>query len=110
MPIGWLHANQNILDIDVIGHVIGVRIFGRRYAFADNLRPIGLERQEVAADFAELEPSGAPSDPCFVLARGRRPLIRQFAPARVQVLPQEGRTDEAIEIHGRAHYRDIEGA
>ncbi|MCW2117260.1 hypothetical protein ABIF21_002364 [Bradyrhizobium elkanii] len=70
MPMGWLHTSQNILDINVIGHAIGVRIFGRRYAFANNLRPVGPERQEVAADFAELDPSGVPSDPSVVLARG----------------------------------------
>lgn len=70
MPMGWLHANQNILDIIVIGCAIGVLIFGRRYAFADNLRPVGPERQEGAADFAELDPSGTASNPSVVLARG----------------------------------------
>lgn len=67
-----------------------MRIFGRRYAFADNLRPTRLERQDVAADFAELETSGTPSEPRFVLAGGRRPLIGHLLQLECKSCPKKG--------------------
>ncbi|WP_376707010.1 transposase [Bradyrhizobium agreste] len=33
-----------------------------------------------------------------------------FPPERVRLRPEEGRTDEASKVHGRADYRAIEGA
>jgi NAD(P)-dependent dehydrogenase (short-subunit alcohol dehydrogenase family) len=33
-----------------------------------------------------------------------------FPPDRVRVRPEEGRTDEAGKVHGRADYRGVEGA
>lgn len=33
-----------------------------------------------------------------------------FPPDGVRVRPEEGRTDEASKVHGRADYRGVEGA
>ncbi|MGY3443318.1 hypothetical protein [Bradyrhizobium sp. USDA 4473] len=71
LQTGEIRAARNIFSVNAIRQAIGVRIFGRRFVFKDNLRPIGPERRKVAADFIELEPSGAPSDPGFALVRGR---------------------------------------
>ncbi|WOH80222.1 histidinol-phosphate transaminase [Bradyrhizobium sp. BEA-2-5] len=67
--IGRLRNIQNVFNMNVIGHAVGISILSHRAAYEDNHRHIRDERQRVAAELSQLGFCVPPSHANFVLAR-----------------------------------------
>lgn len=67
--IGRLRNIQNVFNMNVIGHAVGISILAHRAAYEDNHRRIRHERQRVTAALSQLGFFVTPSYANFVLAR-----------------------------------------
>ncbi|WP_192384438.1 histidinol-phosphate transaminase [Mesorhizobium silamurunense] len=67
--IGRLRNIQNVFNMNVIGHAVGISILAHRDAYADNHKHVKRERQRVTLALLQLGFSVAPSHANFVLAR-----------------------------------------
>ncbi|MET2831071.1 histidinol-phosphate transaminase [Mesorhizobium shangrilense] len=67
--IGRLRNIQNVFNMNVIGHAVGISILAHRAAYAENHRHIKHERQRVTLALLQLGFSVIPSHANFLLAR-----------------------------------------
>lgn len=67
--IGRLRNIQNVFNMNVIGHAVGISVLAHRGAYADNHKHIRHERQRVTAALSQLGFSVTPSHANFLLAR-----------------------------------------
>ncbi|WP_192356978.1 histidinol-phosphate transaminase [Mesorhizobium mediterraneum] len=67
--IGRLRNIQNVFNMNVIGHAVGISVLAHRDAYAENHKHIKHERQRVTLALLQLGFSVAPSHANFVLAR-----------------------------------------
>lgn len=67
--IGRLRNIQNVFNMNVIAHAVGVSILSHRAAYEDNHRHIKHERERVAAALRQFGFCAAPSHTNFLLAR-----------------------------------------
>ncbi|CDI12040.1 histidinol-phosphate transaminase [Agrobacterium pusense] len=98
--IGRLRNIQNMFNMNVIGHAVGVSILAHRTAYAENHRHIKCERERVRSALTQLGFSVTPSHTNFLLARvpaGRDGIWWQIRLKQkkilVAVLPDEGLED-----------------
>ncbi|MER9707552.1 histidinol-phosphate transaminase [Mesorhizobium sp. M0204] len=67
--IGRLRNIQNVFNMNVIGHAVGISVLAHRGAYAENHKHIRHERQRVTAALSQLGFSVTPSHANFLLAR-----------------------------------------
>lgn len=67
--IGRLRNIQNVFNMNVIGHAVGVSILAHRDAYEENHRHIKQERERVSVALSQLGFSVTPSHANFLLAR-----------------------------------------
>ncbi|RUU12756.1 histidinol-phosphate transaminase [Mesorhizobium sp. USDA-HM6] len=67
--IGRLRNIQNVFNMNVIGHAVGISILAHRAAYEENHKHIKHERERVAFALAQLGFSVTPSHANFLLAR-----------------------------------------
>ncbi|PBC00708.1 histidinol-phosphate transaminase [Mesorhizobium sp. WSM3860] len=67
--IGRLRNIQNVFNMNVIGHAIGISVLAHRAAYADNHKHIKHQRQRVTLALSQLGFSVTPSHTNFLLAR-----------------------------------------
>ncbi|BCM17573.1 histidinol-phosphate transaminase [Mesorhizobium sp. J8] len=67
--IGRLRNIQNVFNMNVIGHAVGISILAHRAAYQENHKHIKHERERVAFALAQLGFSVKPSHANFLLAR-----------------------------------------
>ncbi|MGY3622072.1 histidinol-phosphate transaminase [Bradyrhizobium sp. USDA 10063] len=67
--IGRLRNIQNVFNMNVIGHAVGISVLAHRDAYEENHRHIRHERQRVATALTQLGFSVTPSQTNFLLAR-----------------------------------------
>ncbi|MES0192850.1 histidinol-phosphate transaminase [Mesorhizobium sp. C264A] len=67
--IGRLRNIQNVFNMNVIGHAVGISVLAHRGAYADNHKHIKDERERVAVALSQLGFSVTPSRANFLLAR-----------------------------------------
>ncbi|MDX8456976.1 histidinol-phosphate transaminase [Mesorhizobium sp. VK9D] len=67
--IGRLRSIQNVFNMNVIGHAVGVSILAHRDAYEENHRYIKQERERVSFALSQLGFSVTPSHANFLLAR-----------------------------------------
>src|SRR5207249_3344207 len=67
--IGRLRNIQNVFNMNVVAHAVGMSVLAHRDAYEENHRHVRLERQRVAAALSELGFSVTPSHANFLLAR-----------------------------------------
>ncbi|MET4328719.1 histidinol-phosphate/aromatic aminotransferase/cobyric acid decarboxylase-like protein [Bradyrhizobium sp. i1.15.2] len=67
--IGRLRNIQNVFDMNVVAHALGMSVLAHRDAYEENHRHVRLERQRVAAALSEFGFSLTPSHANFLLAR-----------------------------------------
>ncbi|WP_407151223.1 histidinol-phosphate transaminase [Bradyrhizobium sp. ORS 86] len=67
--IGRLRNIQNVFNMNVIAHAVGISILAHRSAYEANHRHIKQERERVSAELSQLGFCVAPSHANFVLAR-----------------------------------------
>lgn len=98
--IGRLRNMQNLFNMNVIGHAVGVSILANRAAYDENHRHIKYERERVRLTLLQLGFSVTPSHANFLLARvpaGRDGTWWQTCLKQkkilVAVLPDEGLED-----------------
>lgn len=98
--IGRLRNIQNVFNMNVISHAVGVSIFSHRPAYEENHKHIRDERERVSATLTQLGFSVTPSQANFLLARvpaGRDGIWWQTSLERkkilVAVFPDKGLKD-----------------
>ncbi|MER9209449.1 histidinol-phosphate transaminase [Mesorhizobium sp. M0771] len=67
--IGRLRNIQNVFNMNVIGHAVGISVLAHRGAYADNHKHIKDERERVTVALSQLGFSVTPSRANFLLAR-----------------------------------------
>ncbi|MER9625607.1 histidinol-phosphate transaminase [Mesorhizobium sp. M0222] len=67
--IGRLRNIQNVFNMNVIGHAVGISVLAHRGAYADNHKHIKDERERVTVALSQLGFSVTPSQANFLLAR-----------------------------------------
>lgn len=67
--IGRLRNIQNVFNMNVIGHAVGISVLAHRGAYAENHKHIKHERQRVTVALSQLGFSVTPSHANFLLAR-----------------------------------------
>ncbi|MER8646148.1 histidinol-phosphate transaminase [Mesorhizobium sp. M1252] len=67
--IGRLRNIQNVFNMNVIGHAVGISVLAHRGAYADNHKHIEDERERVTVALSQLGFSVTPSRANFLLAR-----------------------------------------
>ncbi|ESY42969.1 histidinol-phosphate aminotransferase [Mesorhizobium sp. LNJC384A00] len=67
--IGRLRNIQNVFNMNVIGHAVGISVLEHRGAYADNHKHIKDERERVTVALSQLGFSVTPSRANFLLAR-----------------------------------------
>nr|WP_031198792.1 histidinol-phosphate transaminase [Mesorhizobium sp. L2C054A000] len=67
--IGRLRNIQNVFNMNVIGHAVGISVLAHRSAYADNHKHIKDERERVTVALSQLGFSVTPSRANFLLAR-----------------------------------------
>ncbi|UVO30560.1 histidinol-phosphate transaminase [Bradyrhizobium arachidis] len=67
--IGRLRTMQNLFNMNVIGHAVGMSIIAHRAAFEENHRQIMLERERTSVALSKLGFTVLPSHANFLLAR-----------------------------------------
>ncbi|NEI32678.1 aminotransferase class I/II-fold pyridoxal phosphate-dependent enzyme [Rhizobium leguminosarum] len=67
--IGRLRNIQNVFNMNVIGHAVGVSILSNRSAYDENHKQIKYERQRVSAALSQFGFTVTPSHANFLLAR-----------------------------------------
>ncbi|MBT1158481.1 histidinol-phosphate transaminase [Aminobacter anthyllidis] len=67
--IGRLRNIQNVFNMNVVGHAVGISVLAHRAAYADNHRHIRHERRRVTLALSQLGFSVIPSHANFLLAR-----------------------------------------
>ncbi|WP_024519933.1 histidinol-phosphate transaminase [Bradyrhizobium sp. Tv2a-2] len=67
--IGRLRNTQNVFNMNVIGHAVGISVLAHRAAYDENHRSIRHERERVGAALSRLGFSVMPSHANFLLAR-----------------------------------------
>ncbi|MER8918000.1 histidinol-phosphate transaminase [Mesorhizobium sp. M0761] len=67
--IGRLRNIQNVFNMNVIGHAVGISVLAHRGAYADNHKHIKDERERVTVALSQLGFSVTPSRTNFLLAR-----------------------------------------
>ncbi len=98
--IGRLRNIQNVFNMNVIGHAVGISVLAHRAIYEDNHRHITQERERVASALSQLGLSATPSDANFLLVRvpaGHDGRWWQLALERQKILvaffPDEGLED-----------------
>ncbi|MER9001394.1 histidinol-phosphate transaminase [Mesorhizobium australicum] len=67
--IGRLRNIQNVFNMNVVGHAVGISVLAHRGAYADNHKHIKDERERVTLALSQLGFSVTPSRANFLLAR-----------------------------------------